>query len=176
MMSCQRDLLNWLDWTTLHWLSSVVTTVRMQSEWHFLQRLDAIKGNKNIHVDTCELCKQESDYTIHAAVRQHHFLLMHGFCITGMYQDPLQVVCWQYGGMCWYTKYMFSKILVLFFFVNILINRLYAQINKQNKCTWIFISLWQRVKEVNQSDGNTHTKMMSWREITSTVKNTITVT
>jgi len=50
-----------------------------------------------------------------------HFLLRHGFWITGMYQDPLQVVCWQYGGMSLYTTNTFSKILVLFFFVNILV-------------------------------------------------------
>lgn len=40
-----------------------------QRGWHFLQRLDAIKGCKIMHVDTSELCKnkqtKKSAYTIH---------------------------------------------------------------------------------------------------------------
>lgn len=87
-----------------------------KSEWMtFLQRLNAIKRNKNMHVDTCELCKQESDYTINASWGQQvSFSTKTRFWIIGMDWDPLQAVCWQYRGVCWSTKYMFSKILPFF--------------------------------------------------------------
>ena len=140
MMCCQRDLLNW---PLLHWLSSIATTVRKPSEWHFLQRLDAIKGNKTIHVDTCELCKQESDPTIHTPWR--HFSLSPQAWFLDYWNVPGSTTGCLLAirrHVLIYHKHVLQNPRS-FFLCKYPGDKLNAQINKQNECTWIFIILWQ---------------------------------
>lgn len=128
------------------------------SEWHVLQRLAAIKGNKTIMLVPVSFANK----VITPATGPRTFLTPSSGAVFGLLEST-KIHCRLSAGNteAWADiQNTCPPKPLIFLLCKYTGNKLYTQIHKENKCTWIFTSLWQRVKEVNQTDGNTHTKVM----------------